>query len=246
MRDEPARVILEITLVPTVARPADSRLRVLSARVLSIQEEERRHISRDLHDDVGQSLAALKFCLHRLLPLSQGEAHALVTDCIGMADSTLERVRSLSREMHPPELDALGLEEALRSLVERLRAASAQDNKCHFNGLLNRRFPLGMESACYRIAQEALGNATRHAGASSILLTLEAGPRLLTLTVRDDGRGFDTRKAARRALKAASLGLISMDERARLAGGRLTVRGNPGQGAIIRAVFRCASGPAAA
>jgi signal transduction histidine kinase len=219
-------------------RSGNTRLRVLSARVLSIQEEERRHISRDLHDDVGQSVAALKFCLHRLAAMSKGPAAALVAECIAMADTTLERIRQLSRAMHPPELDALGLEEALRALVEGMRTATGLDVKCHFNGLLARRYAPEVESAAYRIAQEALSNATRHAQASSILLTVEGGASGLVVTVRDDGLGFDERNAKRRALKSASLGLISMEERAELAGGKLTVHGNPGHGAIIRADFR--------
>ena len=223
------------------------RLRVLSARVLSIQEEERRRISSDLHDDIGQSVTALKFGLHRLAsaPRLGGAATALVSECIGMADATLERVRQLAYDMRPPQLDQLGLEEALHWLVERQRAATGLDIKSHFNGLLNRRFGQAMESACYRIAQEALSNASRHAGASSILVAVEASPRALTLTVRDDGKGFDPRTVARRAVKSSSLGLISMEERARLAGGRLAVQSDPGHGTIIRAVFRMAAAPKA-
>jgi signal transduction histidine kinase len=225
-------------MTAAAVKSGKSRVRVLSARVLSIQEEERRHISRELHDDVGQSVAALKFCLHRLAPMAKGPAAALVSECITLADATLERIRQLSRAMHPPELDALGLEEALRVLVEGLRAVTRLDVKCHFNGLLSRRFAPAVESAAYRIAQEALGNATRHAKASSILLVVEGSTRGLTVTVRDDGLGFDERDAKRRALKSESLGLISMEERAVLAGGKLTVLGNPGHGAIIRADFR--------
>lgn len=223
------------------------RLRVLSARVLSIQEEERRRISSDLHDDIGQSVTALKFGLHRLASTSRlgGAATKLVSECIGMADATLERVRQLAYDMRPPQLDEFGLEDALHWLVERQRASTGLDIKCHFNGLLNRRFELAKESACYRIAQEALSNASRHAGASSILVAVEASPRALTLTIRDDGKGFDARTVARRAVKSSSLGLISMDERARLAGGRLAVQSDPGQGTIIRAVFRTSAPPKA-
>lgn len=216
---------------------AIERLRVLSARVLTIQEEERRHISRDLHDDVGQALTALKFGLHRLVPRVDGESLEIVTSCLSMADAALDRVRQLAYDMRPPQLDELGLEEALRALVERQRDATGLDIKCHFNGLRARRFPDGMESACYRITQEALSNATRHAQARSILVTLEAGAQLLRLTVRDDGRGID---AARMSLSSSSLGLIGMDERAALAGGDLEVGSEAGQGTIIRATFRLA------
>jgi len=118
--------------------------------------------------------------------------------------------------------------------VERQRDATGIDIKCHFNGMLARRFPHGMESGIYRITQEALSNATRHAQANSILVTLEAGSHLLRLTVRDDGRGID---AARLGSPSSSLGLISMDERATLAGGNLEVETESGQGTMIRATF---------
>jgi signal transduction histidine kinase len=213
------------------------RLRVLSARVLSIQEEERRHISRDLHDDVGQGLTALKLGLHRLTSAVAGDAAILLAECIGMADTTLERVRQLAYDMRPPQLDELGMEDALRSLVERQRALTGIDIKCHFNGLRHRRFPDGTQSACYRIAQEALSNATRHSQASSILVTLEAGSHMLRLTVRDDGKGFDP---GRKASPARSLGLISMDERATLAGGHMEVHSEDGQGTMVRAYFPAA------
>lgn len=221
--------------VPPQAITDVERLRVLSARVLSIQEDERRHISRDLHDDVGQALTALKIGLHRLMPMVDGDATEILATCIGMADTTLERVRQLAYDMRPPQLDELGMEEAVRWLVERQRAATGIDIKCHFNGLLNRRFPEEMESACYRITQEALSNATRHAQASSILVTLEASAQMLRLTIRDDGLGFDA--TARNALPSRSLGLISMDERANLAGGHLSVGSESGQGTMVRVIF---------
>lgn len=215
----------------------DERLRVLSARVLSIQEEERRRISRDLHDDVGQSLTALRFALHRLGPSLAAEGLAIHAECITMADAALERVRQLACDMRPPQLDELGLEEALRWLVERQRAATGLDIKCHFNGLLGRRLPAAVETACYRITQEALSNATRHANASSILVAVETTMRILVLTIRDDGRGMEQGAEIRERLKPTGLGLISMAERASLAGGQVAVSGEEGQGTTVRATF---------
>jgi signal transduction histidine kinase len=222
--------------------PMDARLRVMSARVLSIQEEERRHISRDLHDDVGQSLTALKFALHRLDPPLSEWGRSLHAECIGMAEAALDRVRQLASNLRPPQLDELGLEEALRWLVERQRAATGLAIKCHFNGLLARRVPPAIESACYRIAQEALSNVTRHAAASSILVAVEANAVTVTLTVRDDGKGMDPDAAIRGP--GSGLGLIGMSERAALAGGELTVSGEQGQGTMVRATFPL--GPAGA
>jgi signal transduction histidine kinase len=216
----------------------NERLRVLSARVLSIQEEERGRISRDLHDDIGQSLTALKFGLFRMAPAPGSGAALQHAQCVALADATLARVRQLAYDMRPPELDELGLEEALRWLVERQRAVTGLAVKCHFNGLLARRLPPAIESACYRIAQEALSNATRHANAASILVAVEATPKRLRLTVRDDGKGFDARAAGAALKPTGGLGLIGMVERANLAGGRLTIEGEPGNGTMVRAVFR--------
>lgn len=218
-----------------------TRMRELSARILTIQEDERRHISRDLHDDVGQSLMALKIGLHRLEPHLHSEGLALLGQCTLIADETLDHVRRLAHEMHPPQLELLGLEEAILSLVERQRANSGPDIKTHFNGLLGRHVPATIASACYRIAQEALVNSCRHADARSTLVCVEAGVRALRLAVRDDGKGFDARSARRWRPGRGSLGLISMAERAKLAGGTLEVTSEPGSGTHVRATFPLAA-----
>jgi signal transduction histidine kinase len=153
-----------------------------------------------------------------------------------MTDATLQRVRQIAYDMRPPALDELGLEEGLRWLVERHQAVTGLVVRCHFNGLLNRRFPEAKESACYRIAQEALSNATRHARAKSVLVTVEGSERMLRLTVRDDGGGFDV-TACGDPQRPGSLGLIGMEERAILAGGKLTIESDPAIGTIVRAQF---------
>ena len=223
---------------------ANKRLHALSTRVLSIQEEERRGISRELHDDIGQSLTALKIGLHRLAQrASEGgteRAHddhqKLLADCLGIADATLDKLRNLSLELRPPQLDQLGLEDALAWLVDHQRSATGLDVECQFNGLVA-RLPAEIESVCYRIAQEALNNATRHAKAGQIRILVELHDRLLKLAIRDDGVGFDMDTARKKASKTGSLGLISMEERAQLAGGRLQIRTNPGAGTTVHVTF---------
>lgn len=218
--------------------PGDERLRILSARVLTIQEEERRHISHELHDEVGQSLTALQFGLHRLAGMVDGAvARTLLSECSALNDSTLERVRDIAHGMRPPQLDELGLEDAVRWLVERQKALTGQSVRAHFNGMLGRRFPDALESACYRIIQEALSNATRHAAASSILVAVEAGKSTLRVLVRDDGAGFEPGAGRAAALRSGSMGLIGMEERAHLAGGTFSITSEPGSGTIVRASF---------
>ena len=227
-----SRMLMHIAL-----RDANKRLQSLSKRVLTVQEEERRNISRELHDDIGQSLSALKIGLHRLSQCPAEQQAKLQSDCLEIADISLNKLRQLSLELRPPQLDQLGLEDALRWLVDRQRSTSGIDIVLHCNGLTGRRIPATFESACYRIAQEGLNNATRHAKATSIMIHVEKNDRLLKLAIRDDGAGFDEKAARQRALKSGSLGLISMEERAQLAGGRMKLRTVLGGGTTISAVF---------
>ncbi len=214
---------------------AHQGLQALSKRMLMIQEEERRAIAAELHDDIGQSLTALTIGLHRLEQKS-GAAPEVLAECVQVAEATLERLRQLALELRPPQLDQLGLEDALGWLAERQRNVAGIDVKCEFSGLEHRP-SAALENACYRIAQEALNNATRHARATGISMKVESDGRLLKLTVRDDGVGFDATAAREEAVKSGSLGLISMEERARLAGGRLKLRSIAGAGTTLSAIF---------
>ena len=219
---------------------ANKRLQVLSKRVLSIQEEERRSVSRELHDDIGQSMTALKIGLHRVAQRTSdgtNDDHQIIlAECLSIADITLDKLRDLSLQLRPPQLDQLGLEDALNWLSDHQRRATGVDIDCQFSGLVG-RLPAVLESVCYRIAQEALNNATRHATAKHIRIRIELSDRLLRLVISDDGVGFDMETARKKALKSGSLGLISMEERAQLAGGRLQVRTVTGAGTAVEAIF---------
>ena len=213
------------------------RLRILSKRVLDIQEAERRALSLELHDDVGQSLIALRIGLHRLAPHVAPDQSELFSECLRVIDSVQERLRELSVRLHPPQLEQLGLHDALRGLVSRQRAMTGLEIAFDCRGLERERFPLSVEGACYRICQEALNNATQHAQAGRIEVSVAFDTDMLELVIRDDGVGFDAERGREDVLAAGSLGLMSMEERARLAGGRLEVRTRPGAGTTIAARF---------
>ncbi len=206
---------------------SQERLRALSRRLLEVQEQERRRLARDLHDDVGQALTALKIQL---------ESRSRIEECVETVSHTLERVRQLSLSLRPPQLDDLGLGAALRSHLDRQAALASLAP--HFEAPETpRQIPAHVETAFFRIAQEAINNVVRHARARNLWLRLFASGARLELSVRDDGGGFDVAAARRRAAAGASLGLAGMEERVALAGGSFELRSAPGQGTVLLASF---------
>lgn len=145
-------------------------------------------------------------------------------------------MRRLSLDLYPPQLDELGLDSAVRAFVRRSYADLTPPIAFEFeSGPDPLRLSAANALAAYRIAQEAIANAVRHAGASRIHVSLRAQPEGLLLSVADDGKGFDASSARDRALERGSLGILSMEERARLAGGELTVRSTVQSGTTVSA-----------
>lgn len=206
------------------------QLRALSAGIINAQEEERRRISRELHDDTAQSLTSM---LLYAKALEQGDAPVEVREALAELREevarSLEGVRRLARELRPSALDDLGLVEALQGYAQefsrRTGLAVRFETACGGD-----RLPPRVELVLYRIAQEALTNAAKHARASSVEMWLVREPGAVTLTVRDDGRGFDPERVTS---AIQGMGLFSMRERAELAGGALTVISRPGAGASV-------------
>jgi two-component system sensor histidine kinase UhpB len=216
------------------------RLRALSRRLFEIQEEERRRLARDLHDDVGQALTALKIQLESLARSGELAARSRVDECVDTVQHTLERVRQLSLSLRPPQLDDLGLAAALRSHLDRqARVAGLQ---AHFEMTdAPQELPPDTETACFRVAQEAINNVLRHARARNLWVRLFTTNGRLAISVRDDGRGFDLESVRERSAGGASLGLLGMEERMALAGGSFELRTAPGQGTVLLAIFPLAA-----
>jgi PAS domain S-box-containing protein len=210
-------------------------LRQLSRRLLTAQDEERRRISRDLHDDLAQALTAVKLSLSGLRPGLPADAHAsAIEGALATLDHSIRQTRDLSLRLHPPMLDILGLGPTLRwFLGERLRGASLV---AHVSiAVSDARFPAPVESACFRLVQEAVTNALRHSGAREVTVHVEEAADALLVSVRDDGRGFDPADAWSRTAAGGSAGLAGMQERVALAGGSFEVASRPGEGACIGA-----------
>lgn len=216
-------------------RRAEQTLRGLSQRLLDAQEQERRWIAQELHDDIGQAIAAMRFQFARIAGRAGGgETAALAADALRSSEQLGQRLRQICLGLRPLELDDFGLMAALRSLVAPLRRPQLDVTLVAEGAEL--RYPPPVETAAFRIAQEAVANALRHSGCRSLALRLRLQPHTLELEVRDDGCGFDP-DAAAPALRTRRLGLAGMEERARAASGRLVLVSTPGTGCTVQVVF---------
>jgi signal transduction histidine kinase len=215
---------------------ANLRLQSLSSRMLEVQESERRHIARELHDEIGQALTAVKLHLQAALRRGGPETKQPLEECVLIADQALEQVRNLSLNLRPSQLDDLGLVAALRWHVDRQAAVSGLGTEFRADELSERLEP-ALETACFRFVQEAMTNIVRHAQARHVWIEARRHNDRLRVSVRDDGKGFDVGAAMREAIARGSLGLLGMQERVGLAGGRLNVSSRPGEGTTIVAEF---------
>jgi two-component system sensor histidine kinase UhpB len=198
-----------------------------------------------LHDQIGQSLTAIKINLQSLMLRSDALRHVPhIEDGIRIVDATIAQVRDLSLALRPPQLDDLGLAAALRWHLDRQAKASGVVVRLE-EDLGSGELDSELQSACFRIVQEAVNNALRHARATEIRVAIRIEGEHVAILVADDGAGFDIGAAHAAAAAGGSLGLISMEERAALAGGQLQYRSTPGEGTEVRArlpVIRGADG----
>jgi PAS domain S-box-containing protein len=212
-------------------RAGQERLQALSQRLVEAHEVERREIARELHDEIGQQLTGLKLMVEMGAQMPSGKRH--VEEAVAIVNDLMERVRALSLDLRPSMLDDLGL---LPTLVWFFDRYSAQTGvKVMFDHLgMEGRFPPAVETAAYRIVQEALTNVARYARVGQVAVRMRASQGVLTVQIQDRGVGFD---AAAALTAATSNGLTGMRERAMLLGGTLTVDSTPGRGTQVTAEF---------
>jgi signal transduction histidine kinase len=205
-------------------------IRALSANHVNRLEEERQHISRELHDEAGQILIGIKLALQvaaRQIPAEQTELRHDLDELRDQVNLATKRLKDLAQWLRPPTLDQLGLEVALRQLASDLKIRAGFEVEIAIDAI-EPRLPQAWEIALYRVAQEALTNVLRHADAESALLELCCCKEKVTLMVQDSGKGFNP------AAVAGGLGLLGMRERAGMLGGALMVDAVPGRGTQIR------------
>jgi signal transduction histidine kinase len=197
-----------------------------------VQETERRNLARELHDEIGQLLTGLTLILERSKHLPSPASLACVNEAQALAAELLSKVRNLSLDLRPAMLDDLGLLPALLWHFERYTASTGVKVVFSQHGLEGRRFAADVETATYRIVQEALTNVARHSGAYEARVTVAAAAGLLSLEVQDQGAGFDVDAVFR---DERTSGLIGLRERARLSSGRLTLTSVRGAGTRLTA-----------
>jgi PAS domain S-box-containing protein len=220
----------------TERKMAQDALQIFSRQLIEAQEDERRRIARELHDQIGQVLTAVKMGLHGVQHVcTTSEARSYVKDNIEAVDEALRLVRDLSVDLRPPLLDDLGLATALEWYVGRYakRTGLQVDLQIELPNQTE-RFSRELETACFRIAQEALTNIVRHANANRILVQLAKDGNALFLTVKDDGVGFDFELLQKGAPRAVTLGLVSMQERAHAAGGTVEIDSEISKGTEVK------------
>src|SRR6266404_139177 len=208
---------------------AHRQLKLLSRRRVKVQEEERRHLARELHDEIGQALTAAKINLQAALEEPDHAKAKRIHETTAILERLLGQVRQISLNLRPSTLDDLGLVPALRSLLdEQGRLASVAVRFSAKN--MPENLDPEIQTTCFRIAQEAITNAVRHARSTQIRVDLSHENGNLRLQIRDNGTGFDAESAQAQTI---GLGLVGMKERAALVGGRTRIMASRGKGAIV-------------
>lgn len=212
---------------------AEAQRRALMKRILSVQEEERARVARELHDQTGQSLSSLLIRLKGIETASSlEEVRRRTEELRALVAEALVDVRELAFLMHPGVLDDLGLAAALtkdaRTFSERFRL----NVDCHLAAIEKERLPLDIEVTLYRIIHEALTNAARHAQAENVSILVQRREGVVLAIVEDDGKGFDLDTVQSGGVNRR-FGLLSMEERAQLVGGNITVESSIGRGTTV-------------
>lgn len=224
-----ASVAVENAILYEQMQASTRRMRSLSRRLVQAQENERRHIARELHDEAGQILVSLRYGL-RLLEREldvEGGAAGLVADLVEQADKVMENLHRLAADLRPVSLDHLGLEAALRQYAHSVEAKVELDVEIEVeNGFDRLRLPNDVATAIYRMVQEAVTNVVRHAQATRVDIRLDLRGDRVVLTLEDDGAGMSTDQIG----TGDHLGLLGIRERAEALGGSLRIESKPERG----------------
>jgi signal transduction histidine kinase len=210
---------------------SEKQLRVLSAQLMNVEERQRKHISRELHDSIGQYLTAIKFSMENTLQQliekqDISKAATLLAAGVDLLKQTIDEVRRIMMDLRPSILDDLGILATISWFCRELQAVYTSMRVEQDIQLKEEDVPEPLKIIIYRILQEALNNAAKHSSAKHVLVSLKKVKSKIQLTIEDDGKGFDLKQVASNydISVLEGLGLMSMRERAELTGGFLKIR----------------------
>jgi PAS domain S-box-containing protein len=229
---EQGETIRSLRLEMAANRRKDVLRQRLMQKVINTQEDERKRISRDIHDHLGQEMTSLRLQLQAFREQLRNDAKLTeqFDKVMGQAETLDGTIDFIAWELRPAALEELGLEAALNNYVKQWSNHVAATAEIHANIISGKRLPLAIEVNLYRIAQEALNNIAKHANAHNVSILLEKPEDKVVLIIEDDGIGFDLEEKAN---KTQGLGLIGMGERAALVNGEIEIESSMGSGTTI-------------
>lgn len=211
------------------------------SQIIEAEENERRRISRELHDEIGQALTAIKFNLDIMdkdLPSTFPVVRERLKEAKSLSDQSLTAMRQLSMDLRPTMLDDVGLIPTLRWYIQNFSNRLNIDSNFHAVGI-EEKLPPQIETALYRIIQEALNNIAKHSGANRVEIRLEQRDSILSASITDNGKGFDLDKVLLPDSLQRGFGIIGMKERVSLLGGKIDIQSKPGSGTCIYIEVLC-------
>jgi len=216
-------------------KDSETRLRYLSSQLLTVQENERRSIARELHDGVGQLLTAVKFKIESALQLKSKKKS--LEAVIPLIKESIEEVRRVQMDLRPSTLDDLGVLATLEWFCREYQKIYSHIRIEKKTDLKESDVPMPVKTVIYRVTQEALNNIAKHSKANLVRFSLNKKENKIELTIRDDGIGFDLEQTLNQEGSGRGLGLTSMRERTQLSGGSFVIESTPGNGTILRAIW---------
>jgi signal transduction histidine kinase len=217
-----------------VIRRSEQELRLLSSRLLDLQDAERRRIARELHDVTAQNLFAIHLALTRLMSEATGDSESILKECLGLCEQSRDEIRTLSYLLHPPMLDEAGLVAALKWYSEGFSTRTGITVRLETDRKIN-RLPIDIETDLFRVVQECLANVHRHSGSNTAVVQLRKEDEGIILRVQDSGHGMPTHLSQGRNLASLGVGIAGMRERLAQYSGRLEIKSGP-RGTRITAV----------
>jgi signal transduction histidine kinase len=225
-------LILEMGIDITERKRAESRLRLLSSELINVQEGERKRIAREIHDSIGQTLAAIKFALENKLSQMSGASAppgVSIENIISLTQSGIEESRRIQMDLRPSILDDLGILATIGWFTREFQKVYAHISVDKQISMEENEIPDSLRTVLFRVTQEAMNNVAKHSKADLIRLSLRKIEDRTELIIEDNGEGFDPETTKR------GLGLTSMRERAELSGGTFEIESGPGKGTTIKA-----------